>query len=174
MIRILDRLVAFSFLRVFLAFILGAPILFILGDITENLEGYLDRELTGLAIAKAYLFMLPQFIQWAFPIAALVAVVFVESGHRAVQHHQPGLEDHRAGDRDTLPFATGKSLSPVEDVPHRGVIAFRQSGDDGIGTCAPPTVSSVFMMRWMSIDIVSARRTRTCASPSTAEGEASR
>jgi lipopolysaccharide export system permease protein len=76
MIRILDRLVAFSFLRVFLAFILGAPILFILGVITENLEGYLDRELTGLAIAKAYLFMLPQFIQWAFPIAALVAVVF--------------------------------------------------------------------------------------------------
>lgn len=76
MIRILDRLVAWSFFRVFLAFILGAPILFILGDVTENLEGYLDRELAGLSIAKAYLFMLPQFIQWAFPVAALVAVVF--------------------------------------------------------------------------------------------------
>jgi lipopolysaccharide export system permease protein len=76
MIRILDRLVALSFLRVFLAFTLGAPILFILGDVTENLDGYLDQELTGMAITKAYLFMLPQFIQWAFPIAALVAVVF--------------------------------------------------------------------------------------------------
>ena len=76
MIRILDRLMTLSFLRVFLAFILGAPILFVLGDITENLEGYLDQELTGLAITKAYLFMLPQFIQWSFPIAALVGVVF--------------------------------------------------------------------------------------------------
>jgi lipopolysaccharide export system permease protein len=76
MIRILDRLVALSFLKVFLAVTLGAPILFILGDVTENLEGYLDQELTGLAITKAYLFMLPQFIQWAFPVAALVAVVF--------------------------------------------------------------------------------------------------
>ena len=43
---------------------------------TENLEGYLDQELTGLAITKAYFFMLPQFIQWAFPVAGLVAVVF--------------------------------------------------------------------------------------------------
>ena len=76
MIRILDRLVARSFTKVFIAFILGAPILFILGDITENLEDYLDQDLTGMAITKAYLFMLPQFIQWAFPIAALVAVVF--------------------------------------------------------------------------------------------------
>jgi len=74
--RILDRLVAFSFLKVFLAFTLGAPILFILGDVTENLEGYLDQELTGFAITKAYFFMLPQYIQWAFPIAALVGVVF--------------------------------------------------------------------------------------------------
>ena len=76
MIRILDRLVALSFLRVFVTFILGAPILFVLGDITENLEGYLDRDLSGLAITKAYFFQTPQFIQWAFPIAALVAVVF--------------------------------------------------------------------------------------------------
>ena len=76
MIRILDRLVALSFFKVFLSFTLGAPILFILGDITENLEGYLDQELTGLAITEAYFFMLPQFIEWAFPIAGLVAVVF--------------------------------------------------------------------------------------------------
>jgi lipopolysaccharide export system permease protein len=76
MVRILDRLVARSFVRVFTTFILGAPVLFILGDITENLEDYLDQELTGWAITKAYLFMMPQFIQWAFPIAALVAVIF--------------------------------------------------------------------------------------------------
>ncbi|MFC1660855.1 LptF/LptG family permease [Gemmatimonadota bacterium] len=76
MIRILDRLVARSFLRVFVAFILGSPVLFILGDVTENLEDYLGQGLTWLDVGKAYLFKLPQFIQWAFPIAALVAAVF--------------------------------------------------------------------------------------------------
>lgn len=76
MIRILDRLVARSFMRVFLAFIAGAPILFILGDVTENLDRYLDRGLTWGAVAKAYVFTLPQFIQWSFPIAGLVAAVF--------------------------------------------------------------------------------------------------
>lgn len=76
MIRIMDRLVARSFLRVFIAFILGSPILFILGDITENLEDYLGLGLTLFDMGKAYLFKLPQFIQWSFPIAALVAAVF--------------------------------------------------------------------------------------------------
>ncbi len=76
MIRILDRLIATSFLKVFLALVFGAPILFVLGDITENLADYLDQELTGMAITKAYIYMMPQFIQWAFPVAALVAVVF--------------------------------------------------------------------------------------------------
>jgi len=76
MIRILDRLVARSFMKVFLAFVLGAPILFVLGDVTENLDKYLDRGLSWAAVAMAYLYQLPQFIQWSFPIAALVAAVF--------------------------------------------------------------------------------------------------
>ncbi len=76
MTRILDRLVARSFLKVFLAFVLGAPVLFILGDVTENLEDYLGRGLTWGAVGMAYLFKLPQFIQWSFPIAALVGAVF--------------------------------------------------------------------------------------------------
>ncbi|MBT8395780.1 MAG: LptF/LptG family permease [Gemmatimonadetes bacterium] len=76
MTRILDRLVARSFLRIFIAVALGSPILFILADLTENLEGYLDLDLSGFEIATAYFFTLPQFIQWAFPVAGLVAVVF--------------------------------------------------------------------------------------------------
>jgi lipopolysaccharide export system permease protein len=75
-VRILDRLLARSFLRIFLAVTLGSPLLFVLADLTENLEGYLDQELTGLVITQAYFFMLPQFIQWAFPVGGLVAVVF--------------------------------------------------------------------------------------------------
>jgi lipopolysaccharide export system permease protein len=75
-VRILDRLLVQSFLRIFLAVTLGSPLLFILADLTENLEGYLDQELAGFAIAQAYFYMLPQFIQWAFPVGGLVAVVF--------------------------------------------------------------------------------------------------
>ncbi|MFO8173909.1 MAG: LptF/LptG family permease [Longimicrobiales bacterium] len=76
MIRILDRLVARSFLKVFFAFILGSPVLFILGDVTENLQDYLGQGLTLAEVGKAYLYKLPQFIQWSFPIAALVSSVF--------------------------------------------------------------------------------------------------
>jgi len=76
MIRILDRLVARSFMKVFLAFILGSPILFILGDITENLEDYLGAGLSWFDVGLAYVYKMPQFIQWSFPIAALVAAVF--------------------------------------------------------------------------------------------------
>jgi lipopolysaccharide export system permease protein len=76
MIRILDRLVARTFLKLFLIFLAASPPLFILGDITENLDTYLDRGLTRGEVAKAYFFQLPLFIQWSFPIAALVAAVF--------------------------------------------------------------------------------------------------
>jgi len=76
MIRILDRLVAGTFLKLFLIFLAASPPLFILGDITENLDTYLDRGLTRAEVAKAYFFQLPLFIQWSFPIAALVAAVF--------------------------------------------------------------------------------------------------
>jgi len=76
MIRILDRLVAGTFLKLFVIFLAASPPLFILGDITENLDTYLDRGLTRMEVAKAYFFQLPLFIQWSFPIAALVAAVF--------------------------------------------------------------------------------------------------
>ncbi len=76
MIRILDRFVAGTFLKLFVIFLAASPPLFILGDITENLDTYLDRGLSRVEVAKAYLFELPLFIQWSFPIAALVAAVF--------------------------------------------------------------------------------------------------
>ena len=41
--RILDRLVAATFVRLFFLSILATPPLFILGDLTENLDRYLDR-----------------------------------------------------------------------------------------------------------------------------------
>lgn len=76
MIRILDRLVAKTFFKLFLIFLAASPLLFIVGDITENLDTYLDRGLSGWDVAHAYVYQFPLFIQWSFPIAALVAAVF--------------------------------------------------------------------------------------------------
>lgn len=76
MIRILDRLVARSFLRLFLIFVIGAPLLFVLGDVTENFDKYLDRGLSAAEVAQAYLYQFPKFVLWSFPVAGLLAAVF--------------------------------------------------------------------------------------------------
>ena len=86
MIRILDRMIAGTFLRIFALFILGAPLLFIVGDIVEYVDRYFERGLTVGEVATAYVYMLPEFISWSFPIAALIAVVFTI--HSMTQHRE--------------------------------------------------------------------------------------
>ncbi len=129
MIRILDRLVALSFLKAFVAFILASPVLFILGDVTENLDDYLSRGLTWAEVAEAYLFMLPQFIEWSFPIAALVGAVFTVQSmttHREIVAAKAGgISFHRL----TAPLLvlglllTGMALGLGEIVPRGNRIA---------------------------------------------------
>jgi lipopolysaccharide export system permease protein len=84
--RILDRLVAGTFSRLFVLSILATPPLFILGDVTENMDRYLDRGLTGAQVVLAYVWMLPLYVQWSFPIAALIAAVFTV--HNMTIHHE--------------------------------------------------------------------------------------
>jgi len=87
MITILDRLIAWTFLRYFVVFLAATPPLFIVGDLTDNLPDYLDRGLTGWEVAQANFFQLPLFILYSFPIAALIAAVFTIHGmttHREV------------------------------------------------------------------------------------------
>jgi lipopolysaccharide export system permease protein len=74
--RILDGLVARTYLKIFLAFILGAPVLFVIGDITERLDNYIDRGLGLGEVAMGYVYLYPKFVLWAFPVASLVAAVF--------------------------------------------------------------------------------------------------
>jgi lipopolysaccharide export system permease protein len=75
MIRVLDRLVIRNFLRLFLLFVIGAPLLFILGDMVERV----DRLLEGLTLSEvllSYAYEFPQYVFWSFPIAGLMATVF--------------------------------------------------------------------------------------------------
>ena len=76
MIRIMDRLVLWTFLRLFVMVLAASPPLFVIGDIAENLDDYIDRGLSGSDVALSYVYQLPLFIQWSFPIAALLAAVF--------------------------------------------------------------------------------------------------
>lgn len=129
MIRILDRLVATTFLKLFVIFLAASPPLFILGDITENLDTYLDRGLSRTEVAKAYFFQLPLFIQWSFPIAALVAAVFTihsMTTHREIVAAKAGgISFHRVS-RPILVMGlvlTGVALVLTEVVPRGNRIA---------------------------------------------------
>lgn len=129
--RILDRMVAASFFRLFAVGILATPPLFILGDVTESLDRYLDRGLTGVQVAQAYVWMLPLYIQWSFPIAALIAGVFTV--HTMTQHREVvaakagGISFHRLIRPVLLGglFLTGVALALSWAVPR----AFRHAND---------------------------------------------
>lgn len=85
--KILDRLVGGTFLRLFTLSILATPPLFILGDLTERLDDYLDTGLTVAQVAHGYLFNIAEYLVWSFPIAGLIAAVFTVHGmtaHREV------------------------------------------------------------------------------------------
>ncbi|MBM4185136.1 MAG: YjgP/YjgQ family permease [Gemmatimonadetes bacterium] len=84
--KTLDRLVVWSFLKLFVVVMLAVPPLFILGDFTERSDQYLDRGLSRADIGLSYLYKLPEYFQYAFPIAALVATVFTI--HSMTRHHE--------------------------------------------------------------------------------------
>lgn len=74
--RVLDRYVGREFLRLFILFVIAAPILFILGDLTDHLDNYIDKKLSFGAIGLGYLYRMPEFMLYSFPIAALIATIF--------------------------------------------------------------------------------------------------
>ena len=81
--RLLDRLAALTFLRIFGICLAVCPVLFIIGDVAAELDTYMARGLTGGEVARAYLYQIPRFVSWALPIAALLASVFTVHGMSA-------------------------------------------------------------------------------------------
>lgn len=129
MIRILDRLILGTFLKLFFVFLAASPVLFIVGDITEQLDTFVDRGLTMTEVARAYFFQLPLYIQWSFPVAALLAVVFTVHGmtaHREIVAAKAGgISFHRLV-RPVLILGlvlTGVALALTEIVPRSNRIA---------------------------------------------------
>lgn len=79
LVRTIDRYVAREFLRLFLIFTIAAPLLFILGDWTDNIGRYTEQGIPVSRVALSYVYRLPMFISWSFPVAALIATVFTVS-----------------------------------------------------------------------------------------------
>ena len=99
MIRTLDRMVARTFATLFLVFVVCVPLIFVLSDLAERQELYMDRGLSIGEIATGYLFQYPHFIVWSSPIAALIATVFTVHSmtiHREIQAAKAGgISFHR-------------------------------------------------------------------------------
>jgi lipopolysaccharide export system permease protein len=135
MIRVLDRLVLGTFFRLFTLFVLGAPLLFILGDATEKLDSYMDRGLPLEQVGMSYLYQYVQFVFWSFPIAALLATIFTiqpMTVHREVMAAKAGGISFR---RLVAPlllsgfFLTGIGLALAEVIPHTNARSAELRGD---------------------------------------------
>jgi lipopolysaccharide export system permease protein len=77
--HVLDRYVTREFMRLFILFSISAPILFVLGDVTDNIDRFMERQLSPGRIALGYVYQMPEFIFYSFPIAALIATIFTVS-----------------------------------------------------------------------------------------------
>ena len=76
LIRPLDRYVFTEWLKIFLATAFGFPLVLIIIDLTDHLDGYLGRHLPKLDIALSYLFWIPDSMFNVLPAAVLFATVF--------------------------------------------------------------------------------------------------
>ena len=127
--RILDRLVVKNFLALFCLFLISAPPLFVLGDLAEHLDDYIDRGLSLQEVALSYVYLYPLFIQWCFPIAALLGTVFTV--HWMTMHREivaakaGGISFHRlvAPLLLTGVMLTGVALALTEVVPRTNKIS---------------------------------------------------
>jgi lipopolysaccharide export system permease protein len=81
--RTLDRLVVWTFIKLFVLSITATPFLFALGEFTENIENHKAAGLTWAEILLGYGYRLPEYVVLSFPIAGLVAAIFTVHGMTA-------------------------------------------------------------------------------------------
>ncbi len=77
--KTLDRYVLRQFFRILFVCVLGVPFIFIIIDLTDQLDTYLADELAGGSILAHYVFQIPYYVLLSIPIAGLLAAVFTIS-----------------------------------------------------------------------------------------------
>lgn len=136
--RILDRLVLVSFVKLFVGFVIGAPLLFILVDATETLGRLMNQGVSFGDATLAYVYEYPYFFMMSFPVAALLATVFTVhpmTAHREIMAAKAsGIPFHRI----VLPvFVCGVALTAIglalsDVVPKASRVAANLRGDRSI------------------------------------------
>jgi lipopolysaccharide export system permease protein len=79
-VRPLDRYVFGEFWKIFVTTALGFPLLLIVFDLTDNLDTYLNRQLTQGELLLSYVYWLPDSVFLILPAAVLFATVFSIGG----------------------------------------------------------------------------------------------
>ncbi|MBS1552896.1 MAG: LptF/LptG family permease [Bacteroidetes bacterium] len=77
--RILDLYILKQFIRNFLFGILSFLIIFILVDLFENLDKFIDNKLNNVSIIQYYIYFIPEILKLITPIAMLLASLFTTS-----------------------------------------------------------------------------------------------
>ena len=72
----LDRYVFMEWLKIYVATAIGLPFLLVIIDLTDHLQGYLDRNIPRADIALSYVYWVPESMFLAMPAAVLFATVF--------------------------------------------------------------------------------------------------
>lgn len=76
MIKQIDRYIIFQFVKNFLFALLCFILIFILVDLFENLDKFIDNKLNFGMILNYYLYFIPEIIRLITPIAVLLATLF--------------------------------------------------------------------------------------------------
>jgi len=74
--RILDRYVSKLYIKVWLICVLGAPLLFVIIKLTDDLDTYLARGLSVKQVLLAHMYDFPFQMALSFPVASLFGAVF--------------------------------------------------------------------------------------------------
>lgn len=74
--KTIDRYITSQFIKVWLVCVLGAPLLFIIIRLTDDLDTYLSRGLTAGEVFLAYVYEFPYQMALSFPVASLFGAVF--------------------------------------------------------------------------------------------------
>lgn len=75
-LRVLDRYITEEFIKIFVITALGFPVLTILIDLTDHVDGYLSRHIPATRVVLAYLAGMPEQVFFITPAAVLFATVF--------------------------------------------------------------------------------------------------
>jgi lipopolysaccharide export system permease protein len=75
-VRTLDRYVAGLYIKVWLICVVGAPLMFLIIKLTDDIDDYLSRGVTAQQVFLAFLYDFPYQMGLSFPVASLFGAVF--------------------------------------------------------------------------------------------------